>query len=293
MAEESSGAPVETSGMPVESTAASHDVRPAPREDNTRAARFSKYRFSKFKSGVGGRGRYPLHDAPAHKAGNPLPSRWNCLIYDSRRDRNASKFCGYFNGPSLGLGRDRAFSVQCKAHHCTLDTSPLKPAVSHHQAQITGHFSLAGSFGGSSAMAAAFALQRGTPPAGVPAGILQLPGRAFWVGFAIGSAWRWCDCCWLSLRIDYLGVLAPASLAKASCICTSSAAIIALSCSSLSLLMMLPACSTCNSRGINCANTLRNVAGLSSPARRNIPQPFSRNSECSAARKSSLSRRRA
>src|SRR5262249_46474984 len=54
-------------------------------------------------------------------------------------------------------------------------------------------------------------LQRGPPPAGVLAGILQLPARAFGVGFAIGSAGRWCDpflCCWLSLRIDYLGILA-------------------------------------------------------------------------------------
>src|SRR5262249_30232758 len=52
-------------------------------------------------------------------------------------------------------------------------------------------------------------LQRGPPPAGVPAGIFQVPGRAFGVGFTIGSAWRSrLLCCSLALRVDFLSTFA-------------------------------------------------------------------------------------
>src|SRR5262249_8117443 len=49
-------------------------------------------------------------------------SRRNCLIYDNRRDRNASKFWHYFNGSSLELGR---VLYSAKPHYCALDTPPL------------------------------------------------------------------------------------------------------------------------------------------------------------------------
>src|SRR5262249_48465913 len=73
----------------------------------------SDSRFAKW--GVGGGVDAPAACVQRRKGWQSASSsRRNCLIYDNRRDRNASKFWHYFNGSSSELGRDWLFLPQCQ-----------------------------------------------------------------------------------------------------------------------------------------------------------------------------------
>src|SRR5262249_53334640 len=84
----------------------------------------SNANFENSKGGWGVGSIYPRTPAQRHK--RLAPTRRNCTIYDDRRDRNAGKFCTYFNGSSPELGRDGSFYVQ-------LLTPPLNPQLAFYR----------------------------------------------------------------------------------------------------------------------------------------------------------------